>query len=226
MRLLFLTLLATVFLVPVAACGQPTVSQSLLDTASTPQTQMQERNAWQNNQALYRVAFTVEATSPTKGESLRWFAVERTPNHRLKVLSRTSPTDPHEVTFLEQEGAIVAIVEGNATQLVAPWVMGTYLYDEALSPEMMLSWVTGLAGQSYSKDYPKAQLKFDDNNLSSLSQNGWDVSFHEWGNLIENAPRLPHKMTACKNNTCLSITVDDMNVFQTPPNDYKEFSIF
>src|SRR5690606_2691457 len=165
-------------------------------------------NAWQADQKLLRVSIAMEVVTQGQPTTVKWMFVERTPSHRLKAIFRSQPDqDKDQLTYLNHDGVMLVMKGEDVTQPVASWMVGTFVFGQNLDPNLLLSWVLGVPGKSYSVEEPHAEVSFDQTALSVIQQEGWSVRYHTWKAPQGDAPSLPQTLRACKGDTCLNMTV-------------------
>lgn len=192
--------------------------------ATTIQEELAGRSEWQRSLALVQVGMEVEIQREGSAPEGTWIYMERTPQGRMKVVRRKTPTTPTDLTFLVQGKTSLALAGDQVGQPPAPWMMGDYLFGESLEPEMLLAWTMGLPGPSYSVDSPPVDVVVKNGELSEIYQDGWQVSYAGWE---EAGPQfIPTQITARKGGLTVSARRHALDVFSKPPAEYKEFSIY
>ena len=207
--------------------------QACAASHSTPQTDISEgeqrlvsRAEWQQEQKLLRVSISLEVVTQGQPPTTQWMFVERTPNHRLKVIFRDNPNQQEgQLTYLNHDGVMLAMRGEDVAQPIASWMVGTFMFGQNLDPNLLLSWVFGLPGKSYSVENPMADVVFKNDHLSVIRQEGWNINYSTWNFPQNHVPSLPQTFQACKADICLNVTTVELQSYTTVPVDYTEFKI-
>lgn len=216
MRILLAALVALLFSMP--ACAQTTASQGDAEA-------MAQRDTWQQGLVVLREGMAVQVERKGLPTRSHWVAWERTPNKHLRILVKDTPEAEKELTILVQDKRTMALMGDDVTAPAAPWMMGHQLFGEALEPIMLVNWTLGLPGQSFSVSAEPASIAFENGLPKTLVQDGWTVTFEEWAQASGPTPPLPQQLRACKNDTCLSITMAALQGYTALPEGYNEFRI-
>lgn len=200
------------------ATAFPALANSAQDTLAT-------HEKWQKSAVVLRVAMQVEIERVGAPKATNWIFMERTPNGRVLLITKQSPESPQDFAFLVQDNVSMALAGEKVHAPPAAWLMGNYLFEESLEPEILMSWAFGLPGRSYSVEPEHADVGVDGELIGSISQEGWNVAYETWGRMGQVDRDTPQMFRAQKGDLSLSFVVHSVEHYAAPPVDYTEFSI-
>lgn len=211
MRILFILLLCL-------AAAFPALANSAQDTLST-------HEKWQKSAVVLRVAMEVEIDRAGAPKTSTWIFMERTPNGRMLLITKQSPEAPQDFAFLVQDNVSLALAGDKTQAPPAAWLMGNYLFEESLEPEMLMAWAFGLPGRSYAVDRQPADVGVSGDLIASIAQEGWSVAYETWGRMGQVERDTPQMFRVQKGDLSLSFMVHSVEHYAAPPSGYTEFAI-
>ena len=205
-----------------------TLSLYLPSAAAQSIASMEDRQAWASSQVLVRGAMKVEvAATSTQVAQTFWLFFERTPNARVRIITKDQLDGPTRLTFLVQDKASLALSGEDVGNPAAPWMLGHYLFTQPMEPSMLLSWAMGVPGRDFQVDAPAAIVKQASGKPSRIEQAGWQVDYASWTDAAAGQLSVPatFSITSATSEIAMKVSLAKIETYLTPPEGYSEFKI-
>lgn len=187
---------------------------------------MEQRQSWQESQVLVRAAMKIElASTASKPSHTFWLFIERTPNGRMRMITKDTMDGPTKLTFLVQGNVCLALAGGDVGSPAAPWMLGHYLVGQSLEPSMLLAWVMGVPGRDFQVDAQKATVMQESGKASHIEQAGWKVSYDTWTQAKTGEPSVPATFDISRSGISMQVALAKIETYLTVPEGYSEFKI-
>lgn len=222
-----LRLLAGLALGAGLVCGQALAQDTKAVAGQAyPEQALAARDAWYADQVLVRSAMRLDVRERGKDQAKTfWMFIERTPNGRSRVVIKDGIQSPTRMAFLVQDNANMAIAGEDVIAPAAAWMLGHYLFGQALEATMLLNWSMGLPGKDYSLDAEVAGVDVKDGALKGISQAGWQVAYGPWVQAGDGRPALPRQLRLVGDGAEVMVSVIQVETYDDAPEDYSEFKI-